>query len=117
VLTLSQRRESVPRSAYEAIYARRPLVSTAWPHMRELFPHAVLVENRSEAIAGGIRRALDSLNGFSSEVERAHELQQDRWRDQVEHLRAAVGFQVDGAGNHRAEAVPAASETNGGTSK
>lgn len=117
VLTLSCRRESVPRSAYEATYARRPLVTTAWPHMHELFPHAVLVENRADAIAAGIRQTLDSLNGFTSTVERAHDLQYDRWRDQVEHLRAAVGFQRDGAGNHREEAVPAVSETNGGTSQ
>jgi glycosyltransferase involved in cell wall biosynthesis len=116
VVTLTDRRESVPRSAYEAVYARRPLVSTAWPHMHDLFPQATLVENKADAIAAGIRQVFDSEKQHDGSTERAYELQQARWRAQVQHLRAAVGFQRDGVGNDRRGAVLVASESNGGTS-
>ena len=58
VLTLDESDDSVPRSAYEAVYARRPLITTGWPHMRALFPDAVFVANTAEGIADGVRDAL-----------------------------------------------------------
>lgn len=90
VLTLTDRRESVPRSAYEAVYAERPLVTTDWPHMVDLFPYAVKVTNDANSIAEGVQRALDSSAELHDSTHSALELQTARWESQVEHLRSAI---------------------------
>jgi glycosyltransferase involved in cell wall biosynthesis len=91
VLTLTERRQSVPRSAYEAVYAERPLVTTDWPHMAELFPHAMRVTNNANSIAQGLRRALASNGELQEAARAALELQLARWDGQVEQLRRAIG--------------------------
>src|ERR1700761_9291606 len=45
VLSLTERTDSVPRSAHEAVDALRPVVLTDRQHMRPLFPHAIWVDN------------------------------------------------------------------------
>ena len=90
VLTLDERDQSVPRSAYEAIYARRPLVTTDRPRMRELFPHAVHVENRGRPIAEGLRRCLDSAGQDPDRAAAALELQRERWAGHLAALRAVI---------------------------
>ena len=57
VLTLTTEPTSVMRAAYEAVYARRPVVVSDWPVARALFPHAVPTVNDEGAIA----RAIGSL--------------------------------------------------------
>lgn len=114
VVTLTGRRESVPRSAYEAVYAERPLVITDWPHMHDLFPHAMHVQNRSDSIAQGVRHALDSAQELGALAGEAHRLQQERWRRQVEELRSAVGFQPASVGTDSQGEALAMLDTNGG---
>jgi glycosyltransferase involved in cell wall biosynthesis len=91
VITLDERDQSVPRSAYEAVYARRPLITTDYPHMRALFPHAVFVQNTGQAIAAGVRSALADRDDAASVTSDALELQVERWGAQRDALRAAVG--------------------------
>ena len=57
IMTLTTEPSSIMRAAYEAVYARRPLIVTDWPLGREVFPYAVHVHNDTESIAEGIRRA------------------------------------------------------------
>ena len=91
VLTLDERDDSVPRSAYEAVYARRPLITTGWPHMRALFPDAVFVANTAEGIADGVRDALSRTDEIESTTQRALDRQVERWQSQCDALRAALG--------------------------
>jgi hypothetical protein len=90
VLTLDERDDSVPRSAYEAVYAKRPLITTDWSHMRELFPDAVFVENTAEGIAAGVRAALDRRAELEAAADRAADRQADRWQAQRDDLREAA---------------------------
>ena len=99
VLTLTDRKESVPRSAYEAVYAERPLVTTDWPHMAELFPYAVKVKNNANSIAEGLERALDSSGELHAATTAALELQTARWESQVEHLRSVIFHPKEGIRN------------------
>jgi glycosyltransferase involved in cell wall biosynthesis len=83
-------RYAVPRSAYDAVYARRPLVLSDSPLLRELFPFAVKVDNDRASIAAGVRAALaqhDDLVGTTAE---ALTLQRRRWAAQLEGLRELV---------------------------
>jgi glycosyltransferase involved in cell wall biosynthesis len=90
VMTLDERDQSVPRSAYEAVYARRPLITTDYPHMRALFPHATFVRNSGESIADGVRGAL-ATGADAALTARALDLQAERWGTQRDALRTAVG--------------------------
>jgi glycosyltransferase involved in cell wall biosynthesis len=92
LMTLTTRRESVQRSAHEAVDALRPLVLSEWPHMRELFPHAVLVENDPASIAAGIEEALRRCDELSALAPDARAAQHRRWSEQLGQLRAALGL-------------------------
>lgn len=91
VLVLTTNEEiSVPRSAYEAIWARRPLVVSDTPAFRELFPAAVHVANDADGIAGGLRRAVASHDALRESAETAHAVQSARWEEQARRLRRLV---------------------------
>jgi hypothetical protein len=90
VLTLDERDQTVARSAYEAVYAERPLITTDRPHLRELFPYAVTVHNEPHSIATGVRAALRRAPELAAATRAARELQARRWNRQLEDLRAAL---------------------------
>jgi len=90
VLTLTTEPTSVMRGAYEAVYARRPLVISDWPLGRELFPYAFHAANNGAAIAHALasleadyERVLGSLDG-------ARGRQLERWAAQRGALLEAI---------------------------
>ncbi len=91
VVVLTTEPTSVMRAAYEAVYARRPLVVTDWPGLRLVFPHAVHVPNTAQGIAAGVRSALQDLDRLDDVAAPAREQQEQRWQSQLEALREAVG--------------------------
>lgn len=91
VVVLTSEPTSVMRAAYEAVYARKPLVVSDWPILRELFPHAVHVPNTAAGIAAGVTAALDDLERLQAAAELARDLQEQRWSAQLAALRHAVG--------------------------
>jgi glycosyltransferase involved in cell wall biosynthesis len=90
VMTLTQRPESVQRSAHEAVDALRPLVLTNWPHIGELFPYAILVENDAASIRAGVEAAFDRCSELSSVAAQARSVQHRRWSEQLGELQAAL---------------------------
>jgi glycosyl transferase family 4 len=98
VLTLSNERNSVMRTAYEAVYARRPLIVPDRPLLRALFPYAVHVPITAQGIAMGIRTALDRHTELMGVAQEARTLQEERWRRQrktLESLIEARSFPAD----------------------
>jgi Glycosyl transferase 4-like domain/Glycosyl transferases group 1 len=92
LIALTQRRESVQRSAHEAVDALRPLVVSDWPHVPELFPYAVTVSNEPASIAAGIDDAFARWDELSAHARDAQALQHRRWSEQLSHLRAALAM-------------------------
>ena len=90
IVTLDERGQSVARSAYEAVYAGRPLVTSDWPHLRRLFPYAVTVKNRADSIARGVCDALDRQAELEAAAPAARAQQLRRWDEQAAALRAAL---------------------------
>jgi glycosyltransferase involved in cell wall biosynthesis len=90
VLALSTEDTSVMRTAYEAVWAERPLLVSDWPELREVFPHAVHVVNDRAGIAAGFRAVLERHAELVAAAPAARRLQRDRWHRQLEALRAAV---------------------------
>ena len=86
---------AVPRSAYDAVYARRPLVVTASPVLREFFPYAVSVDNDEASIAAGIRTAVARHPELVGMTAAALALQAGRWRAQLERLRSLLPHRAE----------------------
>lgn len=91
VMSLTNRPESVARSAHEGVDALRPMVISGGPHMRDLFPHAVFVENQPESIAAGVTEALRRCRELSEQAIEARSVQHRRWREQLADIHAALG--------------------------
>ena len=89
VLALTTEPTSIMRAAYEAVYARRPLVVTDWPALREVFPYARPAHNEPEALAAAVRTAL--AEDDAARAEAALAAQQERWEQQQRAIRTALG--------------------------
>jgi glycosyltransferase involved in cell wall biosynthesis len=87
VLALTTEPSSVVRAGYEAVYAERPLVVSDWPASREVFPHALHVENSPPAIVAGLRQAVSDRERLLALAPQALTLQETRWERQLEALR------------------------------
>jgi hypothetical protein len=88
LLVLTTEPASVPRAAFEAVEARRPLVLSRWPGLAELFPGAALVDNNPDEIVSGIRATLADLPGLNARAAELRDRQRQRWRAQrIELLR------------------------------
>jgi colanic acid/amylovoran biosynthesis glycosyltransferase len=86
LLVLTTEPASVPRAAFEAVEARRPLVLSRWPGLAELFPGAALVDNDPDDIVRGIRVVLDDLSALNARAGTLREDQRMRWRSQRAQL-------------------------------
>jgi len=86
VLALTTEPTSVMRAAYEAVYARRPLVISDTPVLRNLFPNAVFVANDARSIADGVSQALDRRVELLAAADEALTLQLRRWSEQLAAL-------------------------------
>jgi glycosyltransferase involved in cell wall biosynthesis len=87
LIALTTEPTSVMRAAYEAVYARRPLIVSDWPLLRELFPFAIPVANDRRSLADGLRKAAHGKDDLVSVTDTAYELQGARWGIQRERLR------------------------------
>jgi glycosyltransferase involved in cell wall biosynthesis len=92
LLTLTTEPSSVMRSAYEAVYARTPLITTGTPALRELFPHAVFCDNTAESVRDAVVRALQTLPELASQVDAALAVQDRRWAQQRAELAGLCGL-------------------------
>jgi Glycosyl transferase 4-like domain len=103
IMSLTKRPESVARSAHEGVDALRPMVISGGPHMRDLFPYAVCVENQPESIAEGVTEALERCEELSSAAIEARSVQHRRWREQLTEIHAALDA-AEGARSGRSAA-------------
>jgi len=90
VMTLTSEPTSVMRAAYEAVYARRPVVVSDWPLGRELFPYAVYTTNDEEGMARAIGLLASDYQQYLGSVEEARRVQLERWDAQREALVEAI---------------------------
>lgn len=95
MLALTTEPTSVMRAAYEAVYARRPLIATDHEQNRRLFEYAILVDNHATDIESGLRRALDHYEELVRVADQARTTQLERWRRQLGELRAAISGEPD----------------------
>jgi glycosyltransferase involved in cell wall biosynthesis len=90
VLALSTEPNSVMRTAYEAVYALRPLIVPDRPLTRRLFPHAVHAAISPDGIAAGFREAVERHAELREAAAEARALQERRWLAQLAVLERLV---------------------------
>jgi glycosyltransferase involved in cell wall biosynthesis len=90
VMALTTDRASVVRAGYEAVYARKPLLVTDTQALRTAFPYAVHVPNVADALADGVRSALERLGELRAATGPAHAEQQARWDRQLRELAGSL---------------------------
>jgi hypothetical protein len=91
IISLSTEPTSVMRTAHEAVWAQRPLIITARPDLRELFPDAVAVTNDAAGVASGMRAVLRRGADLEARMPMQRRAQEERWQRQLAVLRARLG--------------------------
>lgn len=92
VIALTNDSTSAMRAAAEAVYARKPLVTSDLAHLAALFPGSVRVHNEPAAIAAGVRRALAEREQLEAASGAMRETLLARWGDQRALLLARLGL-------------------------
>jgi glycosyl transferase family 1 len=98
VLALSTEDTSVMRTAYEAVWAERPLIVSDWPYLREVFPHAVHVANHRDGIAAGLRALLARGAELRAVAPAARRRQRARSAAQLAALRRILRLDLQSGG-------------------
>ena len=71
---------------YEAVSARKPLITSDKDVLREYFTDAVFVDNTAKGISIGIKKVLDNKSQYEDKIELLKEKLIIRWGAQYEHL-------------------------------
>jgi glycosyltransferase involved in cell wall biosynthesis len=82
ILCLTTEPGSVMRSAYEAVYACRPLIVSGWPVAKEVFPYALHTENSVSSLAKALKVADSGFDELVAHTDIARELQLSRFARQ-----------------------------------
>jgi glycosyltransferase involved in cell wall biosynthesis len=91
MMVLTTAPTSVPRGAFEAVAALRPLVLSDQPLLREQFPEAVFAANDAPALAAAVRTAVDDRAALIAAAPAARERDARRWAQQRDAVLAALG--------------------------
>jgi exopolysaccharide biosynthesis WecB/TagA/CpsF family protein len=105
VMALTTEPTSVMRAAYEAIYARRPLIVSDWPVARRLFPYAMHATNQPYDLAAAVDKMRSDHSHFSALVDLAYAQQHARWEKQLRSLTDVVTAALDESSRRHALAV------------
>jgi glycosyltransferase involved in cell wall biosynthesis len=113
VLSLTTEPTSAVRVGFEAVFGRRPLVVSDWPLLREAFPYAVHVENTAPGIRQGILRAVEDWEELARDADRALEVTERRWSEQLGVLRRRLGLDDGGASRRGPAGAPSGAIAGG----
>ncbi len=90
MMVLTTAPTSVPRGAFEAVAALRPLISSDQPLLRQQFPEAVFAANEAAALAAAVQEARGRLGALTAVAEQARERDARRWAAQRAGLLMAL---------------------------
>jgi glycosyltransferase involved in cell wall biosynthesis len=92
MMVLTTAPTSVPRGAFEAVAALRPLIVSDQPLLRQQFPEALFAANEATALADAVREARDRRVALAAIAEQARERDAQRWAAQRAELLTALGL-------------------------
>ncbi len=87
VLALTTRDHTLQGGGYEAVSLGKPLVTSGWPYLRELFPQgAVYVSNSAEGIRAGVQAVREQQPSLEREMLLWRDQARMEWRAQFARL-------------------------------
>jgi glycosyltransferase involved in cell wall biosynthesis len=90
MMVLTTAPTSVPRGAFEAVAALRPLVLSDQPLLRAQFPEAVFADNNAQALADATTRALARRAELNALAPAARARDEQRWQAQRDAILEAL---------------------------
>ncbi len=90
MMVLTTAPTSVPRGAFEAVAALRPLVLSDQPLLREQFPEAVFADHTAQALAEAVGEALAHRAALNAAAHTARDRDARRWAAQRDALLEAL---------------------------
>lgn len=90
MMVLTTAPTSVPRGAFEAVAALRPLVLSDQPLLRDAFPEAVFAHNTAEALAQATTHALAHRGELNAQARAARDRDALRWAAQRDAVLEAL---------------------------
>jgi glycosyltransferase involved in cell wall biosynthesis len=106
VIVLTTRDNTLQLAGCEAVALGKPLVTSDWSYLRELFgPAAVYVAPTATAICAGVVEARDRIDELRDSAIAVRAERRREWRDRIRQLRTTVASRVRG-GSERAPLVP-----------
>lgn len=108
VMVLTTRDNTLQLAGCEAIAVGKPLITSAWDYLRDLFPEgAVFVQPTVQSITEGVREMRNSHAELAASIEPFRRARQREWKKRLTRLKALVG----GGGFQNAIDARGASET------
>ncbi len=87
VMVLTSRDHTLQLGGCEAIAEGKPLITSDWPYLREVFHRGtVFVPNTTEGISDGIRKAFTSIVDLQCEALVLRQERRELWNVQLKHL-------------------------------
>lgn len=91
VIVLTTRDYTLQLGGCEAISVGKPLITSDWPYLRELFDGvAVYVDDTAEGIRDGVNEARERLDSISREIPSFREARQQEWGVRLKVLKEMV---------------------------
>jgi glycosyltransferase involved in cell wall biosynthesis len=88
VICLTTEDHTMQRGAYEAVYLRKPVITSDFPILRESFPiGTVHVHGTAVDIANGVREMMANLPRYQNEVQQLQLQKLRQWKDVEQEIR------------------------------
>jgi glycosyltransferase involved in cell wall biosynthesis len=88
ILVLTRENNTLQRGGYEAMALEKPLITSDWPLLREVFARGTLhVDNSAEAITEAVRRIRETPEVFGAEMAAMRRIRAEVSGNQVAELR------------------------------
>ncbi|HEV8337633.1 MAG TPA: glycosyltransferase [Candidatus Polarisedimenticolia bacterium] len=69
IMSLTRENHTMQRGGYEAVALEKPLITSDWPLLREVFSRGTVhVDNSADAIAGAVKKVRENAPGFRREM-------------------------------------------------
>lgn len=92
VMVLTTRNFTLQLGGCEAASVGKPLITSDWPYLQEVFPKGtVYVSPSAESIVEGVRKVRENHNWLSEEIVQLREESQQDWTDKLNQLNQMMG--------------------------
>jgi glycosyltransferase involved in cell wall biosynthesis len=95
IMVLTTRDHTLQLGGCEAVAVGKPLITSDWPYLREVFPKGTIyVSDSAESIREGILSARDQYDGLAREIATLRLESQQMWNSRLQQLKEMVTYSL-----------------------